>query len=417
MGQGDIMSTLTKINSDDDNYYDFILPRVIIGNRGDLLSRYGIIQLLKTLSSRICVFCKSEQDLLDLGVPCLKYRKFHNFFMSRAQKRALKRTGIVVWGAGLDMQDESGLFKLLYLIFWFTYYRALNKKVVVLCQGAGPLESGIAKFLASIVIKKTDLIVARDSQSYKLLRSINHKKVIESASDGIFLGKIDFASIEKKEREYIDSMFLRKELSVGFNIRLWYHLKSGLLPYQFSRKSSLRRAAPLMEKLVDSSSRLIDNLLEKHNCSVFLISAYQPGEYTSEDDMIWLDMIRKKSDNEKIILIKEKMSLLAYLYLMSKLDLMIGVRLHSALTAVRLNVPSINLSYTLKGKSIFSDMGLSEYVFELSEFIKDPFIIADKVAAMLSNLESEKLKFKQISNDIVKKNSEIIKACMQEVME
>ena len=270
---------------------------------------------------------------------------------------------------------------------------------------------------ASILIRKTDLIVARDSQSYKLLRSINHEKAIKLAYDGVFLGRTDFASIEKKEKEYIDNMFFCKGFSIGFNIRLWYHLKNNLLPYQFSQKSSLRRATPRMEKLADSSSRLIDNLLEKHNCRVFLISAYQPGEYTSEDDMIWLDMIRKKSDNEKIILIKEKMSLMAYLYLMSKLDLMIGMRLHSALAAIRVNVPSINLSYTLKGKNIFSDMGLSEYVFELNEFVKDPFIIANKVAAMLSNLEGEKLKFKQISNDIVKKNSEIIKACMQEVME
>ena len=78
-------------------------------------------------------------------------------------------------------------------------------------------------------------------------------------------------------------------------------------------------------------------------------------------------------DDEDVVVADYPFSLLGFCSLISKLDLMVGTRLHSTLTALRFNVPAINLNYTLKGRAIFNDLGFSNLVVELNDFIEDPF--------------------------------------------
>ena len=77
-----------------------------------------------------------------------------------------------------------------------------------------------------------------------------------------------------------------------------------------------------------------------------------------------------------VVVANEALPLPAFYALMSEMDLVIGMRLHSTLTALRAGVPAIHVGYTLKGADIFGALGLRGYVIELSSFMADPLAAA-----------------------------------------
>jgi polysaccharide pyruvyl transferase WcaK-like protein len=129
---------------------------------------------------------------------------------------------------------------------------------------------------------------------------------------------------------------------------------------------------------------------------------YEPDKMRWEDDMPFLLQIKNGFiDNSRVEIMEEPMNLRAFYTRISQLNLMIGMRLHATLLALRSGVPSININYTLKGRDIFNDMGLGDYVIELEQFIKDPLTVTGRIDDALYNKE-----LKQSIDLFVKKASE-----------
>jgi polysaccharide pyruvyl transferase WcaK-like protein len=97
-----------------------------------------------------------------------------------------------------------------------------------------------------------------------------------------------------------------------------------------------------------------------------------------------------------------------YYDLMSRLDLMIGMRLHSSLVALRFGVPSINLSYTLKGGDILRHLGLPDSVADLKGFIESPKDVLARAESMLANHEAEVAKVRAAVKKAIEKNMEVL---------
>jgi polysaccharide pyruvyl transferase WcaK-like protein len=89
--------------------------------------------------------------------------------------------------------------------------------------------------------------------------------------------------------------------------------------------------------------------------------------------------------DDQMVAVDQPLSLMAYCNLVSRLDLMIGMRLHSTLTALRVGVPAINLSYTLKGGDIFRQLGFGDRVVDLDLFMANPDAVYDRAAALLGH--------------------------------
>lgn len=381
----------------------FILPRVIKGNRGDIASRWGVLRSLKLLGfEEVTVFSHLPGDIPDLSYERRSYGKLRNLLPDKEGRRTLKQADIVLWAAGLDLQDDSSLAKLIYLWLMFHVYRLIGLRIWCLFQGAGPITTTLGRKLASGVLGCVEVFVARDPGTYKLVSSLSSKPRLYLGQDAIFLPglELDLANAPSEERALKDQRLL-----IGVNVRQWFHFAASILPYEFSRNKYRERSLEKMERLIDVFSELIKNLRRNYNARILLLSAYQPGVMEWEDDLPWLALIKQKfADDPDVILPHESLTIPQYFQQMKSLDLMIGMRLHSSLTALRFGVPAINVSYTLKGGDIYRHLGFNGNIVELEEILEDPNGLYSATVKLIENLEDQRLMVKQNISKAIDEN-------------
>ena len=126
---------------------------------------------------------------------------------------------------------------------------------------------------------------------------------------------------------------------IGVNLRQWFHFGSSLVPYRLARAYYQRRAEEPMSQFVRAVMSFVSHLRQDWDAKVVLISSYQPGVEPWEDDLPWLRRGKAQfaSDND-VIVADSFLSIMGFCALISKLDLMVGTRLHSSLTALRVGV-------------------------------------------------------------------------------
>mgnify|MGYP000737144539 CR=1 FL=1 len=372
-----------------------ILPRVIYGNRGDLASRWGLLRTLHQMGIEdVTVFCHQPEDVPSLPYPTLAYRPLRNLYLDRPAWRAFRHAETVLWAVGLDMQDDSSLVRLLYLWTVFRMYRLLGLRIICLFQGAGPINTAMGRLLARLALAEVDTFVARDPGTFALIKRLRPPTNAILAHDAIFLPGFeqDTRALSPTEENLLAYLVApTKRPLIGINLRQWFHFTSSILPYQFAQETYRRRSEKRMEALIDSMAAVIASLHAEREMQIVLISAYQPGVVPWEDDLPWLARLKAHfANDENVLLIDSPLSLPAYYTLMSRLDLMIGMRLHSALIALRFGVPAINLSYTLKGKDIMTALGLGQNVMDLDGFLENPQTVSKRALDILSNLPAER---------------------------
>jgi len=169
-----------------------IMPRVIKANRGDLASRWGVVKILEKLDiSNVTIFYQGLESLPVTNYNKVKYGYLKNLLPNILGIKSIRDADINLWAVGLDIQDDSSLAKLLYLVITFSIYKMINIKNIVMLQGAGPLNTKMGKFLAKLALKKVDLFVARDPGTYNLIDEIAPDMAKHLGHDGIFLPGFD----------------------------------------------------------------------------------------------------------------------------------------------------------------------------------------------------------------------------------
>lgn len=392
----------------------FIMPRVIKANRGDLASRWGVVKILEKLDiSNVTIFYHGLESLPVTNYKKVKYGYLKNLLPNILGIKSIRDADINLWAVGLDFQDDSSLAKLLYLVITFSIYKLINIKNIVMLQGAGPLNTKMGMFLAKLALKKVDLFVARDPGTYNLIDEIAPDLAKQLGHDGIFLPGFDEYCRYLKNHRETNSRLSNKELEIGINIRQWYHFSSSVIPYQFNKRTYKQKSKPMMDTLLKQYCDLISWLIEQYNANIVLISSYQPGIEPWEDDIYYLNKIKEEFlINEKVKLMENSVNLDTYFRTMGSLDLMVGMRLHSSLVALRFGVPSINISYTLKGKDIMEHLGLQNYVIGLEDFIDSTNNIKDMVANVILHLDEERLKVNSIVEQATAKNLELVRTIL-----
>jgi polysaccharide pyruvyl transferase WcaK-like protein len=386
-----------------------LLPRVIRGNRGDLASRWGVLKALELHGhTELSVFRHLEGDIPKQSFPVFPYGSLRNFQPAPESRQAFREGELVLWAVGLDMQDDSSLAKLLFLWFLFARYKLQGLKIIALFQGAGPIRTRLGRWLARRVLNRIDHFVARDPGTAALVHDLAPSLAVTLAHDAIFLPGLEEECDLDQATELITSLGDRRPI-VGLNLRQWFHLTSSLLPYEISKNAYRDRAEGEMEALLDAGRDLVENLRRDLDARVFLISAYQTGVVAWEDDLPWLARVSQTfADDQDVCLLDQPMSIPTYFGVMSKMDLMIGMRLHSTLIALRFGVPAINISYTLKGRDIMSHLGLADHVFGLEEFIADPARIARAGADLLANGDASRRHVREAVQQAITENNQIL---------
>ena len=365
----------------------YISTRYIDGNRGDLLSRYGILSGLQELGllDEVAVMALRPEHTAGLNCWKLPYGRLYNTFLPRSSWPYFRKSKAVIWTGGLDLCDDSSILKLAYLLFNFVLYRILGLEIIVLNQGAGPVRTRLGMFLVKAVLRRVKTFVARDEGSFQLLGNIAPRLDLRLSFDGIFAGTFH---PRKPDVPRLNEFFRNAEgrMVIGVNIRQWFHFSCSILPNHLKRGVSRKDLDWRMRKFLECSIESVKEIRARYNAKVILISAYEFNSSPSNDELPFLIRMKEMlKDDDDVMVTDFPLTLSEYLFLISKLDLMIGTRLHCALAALRMNVPAINLNYTLKGRDIFRDLGLSEYIVELVDYIEKPSLLLEKIDLLIED--------------------------------
>ena len=258
--------------------------------------------------------------------------------------RCLRNVNLFISGGGGLLQDSTGKgWSILYYLGLILITKIVKVPVMIYAQGIGPINKKINKLLIKWILNKVNLITVRDNHSKKLLNNLGvSEPLIYVNSDPVFLLK------KKNINHIIDNYpYIQKLINpddrplIGVSIREYK-----------SNGSDLKRI------FAQAADYLIENYQAK---IIFLPFQFDEDVHISEKI---LSLMKNQADVLKIKLEPEEL-----LSLLSRLSLVVGVRLHSIIFSSMANIPFIALNYDPKVKYFVEDLGLSELLLEIDEDI------------------------------------------------
>ncbi len=300
----------------DDKRYDVVLSGYYgFNNSGDDALLSAIIENLRRYKKDIRVLTLSKCPKQTRGRFKIDSANRFNPFSVR---RSLKKSKLFINGGGTLIHDSTSSHSLYYYLSLIAWAKKLGLKVMLYANGYGPFKKKNEK-IACRVTEMADLITLRDEMSLEELRRIGVKNtnVHITADPAITLSPV--------RDSVVDSLFEENGIPTGekfiaVSVREW-------------NKND--------KAFEDKLSKLCDYVWEKYGLSVIFISM-RPDEDISLSQNI-MSKIKGKS-----YLIANEQSAENLMGIISRCELMIGMRLHSLVYATTVNTPVIGLIYDPK---------------------------------------------------------------------
>jgi len=258
--------------------------------------------------------------------------------------RCLRNVNLFISGGGGLLQDSTGKgWSILYYLGLILVAKIVKVPVMIYAQGVGPINKKINKLLIKWILNKVNLITVRDNHSKKLLNNLGISATsIYVNSDSAFL-------LKKKDINHIINIYpYIRELIKSDNCPL-----IGVSVREYKNNGS-----DLKRIFAQAADYLIENYQAK---IIFLPFKFDEDVHISEKI---LSLMKNQADVLKTRLEPEEL-----LSLLSRLSLVVGVRLHSIIFSSMANIPFIALNYDPKVKYFVEDLGLSELLLEIDEDI------------------------------------------------
>ncbi len=272
-------------------------------------------------------------------------------------KKAIKKADLVVSGGGTLFQDITSKKSIWYYLGIIKLAQLYRKKIVVCYQGMGPLDTKFYRWMTKHILNKKSIkfVGLRDNKAIEFAKSIGIKenKIIFS-SDMIFMMK---PPAEERINKIIKDNVLNYEEGqklIGISTREWSDK---------DRTDELAKAADL--------------IVERYNARIVFFPFHKP-----KDAEISKIIMHKMKHEDKACLMPNRYLPSEILGAMGKMDVNIGVRLHSLIFSAIGNVPTIGISYDPKIDG-FLDMIHLNPVCTYEEM--DAKRIADEVGTKLAN--------------------------------
>lgn len=358
------------------------------GNFGDDIILHSIIKSLNKKIKGVKVTVLSR-DMFP--IPAYHYGfKVVSRYNFNEMKKAIKSADMLICGGGGILQDYSGFD----MKSHFTnkkngidYYGVpielayLYKVPVMLYAiGAGPLFDEKSRLNVKTILNWVDAVTVRDEESLATLKEIDPKKKIIVTSDPA-LNYLD----ESKNKSN------SKKKYFGICIRDWYFRK-----YQ-------------REAFVKSLASAADYNIKKYNRNLVIFSFCK-----SNADLKILQSLKNKIKHKDRVYIEKNVTIGGAMKTISNMDYVIGMRLHSLITATSINKPVIGISYDCKIDNYMKRIGLDEYVIPLEGISKEK--IVSQIDNINKNLNRASRKMKSKIDSLKNQEKENIDIAMQVLM-
>lgn len=341
---------------------------VIIGNYGatnigDEAILSGMLKLLRTRVSaeNITVLSYNPADTalrhsvaaeypLPFGVrSLLKFRFFKTL-------RLIKKADYVILGGGGLFTDE----KIKAMLLWGYHVlaaRLLKRKVMLLGNSIGPVNSRTGKWILQKVVLSASHINLRDRLSFELLKGLGAEKKMSLTPDMAF--NLEAVQAQKRKKQIVISL------------RPWMQHE---------------------ERVVSVIAQFCDLISQQGYQLIFL-----PFQTFQDDDRLILGKVYEHISNKKgVHILSQPVDMYEALRIIGESELLIGMRLHSLIFSTIQSTPFIGLGYSQKIFGFVREAGQEDLYIELSQL--NPEVLDEKwrliqtklrtIEGMLSNKRS-----------------------------
>ncbi|NLM73690.1 MAG: polysaccharide pyruvyl transferase CsaB [Clostridiaceae bacterium] len=240
-------------------------------------------------------------------------------------RKALKKTRLFLAGGGSLIQDSTSTRSILFYLLMLKLAKKSGTKVMLFANGIGPIKKPFNRRLAQAVLNDIHTISLRDSRSFEEIKALGiNKPWIYVTSDPAIL-------MEPADEQQIDQLLKDENIPcdkplIGFSIRKWGN-------YRYYSQ---------IAKIADHCSR-------KLNAHPVFIPMQYPGDYDVSRAIMSLM-------EQPASIITKTYSPPVLLGLTSRLDLMVGMRLHSLIYAASQCVPLVGLIYEPKVEAFLKEI-------------------------------------------------------------
>lgn len=237
----------------------------------------------------------------------------------------------------------------------------LNKPLMIYAVGVGPLLSETGKLYTRLGFEQARAVTVRDPESRSLLEStgLDPDRVVVTADPAFRLEPAD----EQQVRQLLESEASIEIVSpvVGVALRNW---NVGVAPEVWERETAAA----------------LDRFIQQNGGTVVFVPFHRPVEGSSlaDDPEVARRVRGYMTQQERAVVLQNEYQPAELAGLIASCDLVLGMRLHSVIFAIKAGVPTVALSYDPKVSSSLARVGCSEYGMALES------MTADKLAALLN---------------------------------
>lgn len=230
--------------------------------------------------------------------------------------KALLRCDILLGGGGSLLQDVTSKKSLLYYLGVLGLAALFKKKVILIGQGIGPIESKWGNFLTSRILNHISLVGLRDSTSLNYLRRLNVKEKKLHLGADLSLQMRPVAR-EEAQRLLKGEGFLEGKKGLALSFRPWQN---------------------------EEYYRLLIPYIEAFSWEHKLVPVFFP--FNPKEDLPLSQRLMR--DMRDAIIIEGTYSPEEILGMIKEMDILVGVRLHSLIFAAIALIPFVGISYDPK---------------------------------------------------------------------
>lgn len=308
-------------------------PRIVMSgyfgfdNSGDDAILKAIVKDMRSFdpSVRIKVLSK-DPDKTEQLCPV----KAANRFRISDVVSAVRGSDLLISGGGSLLQDVTSTRSLLYYLALMKLAYILKKPVMVYANGIGPIDKPLNRQLTRWILDKVDIISLRDKGSLDFIKSIGvkNKNIIVTADPVFTLNPAE----NKRVEEILSHEGIKSDQPmIGISVRSWKNV----------------------DEIADSVAGGIKKLIDEYSVTAVMIPMHYP------EDLEISERIEGMVDSSRCRTLKGKYSVEELMGVISKVELMAAMRLHSLIYAATQGTPMAGIVYDPKVQGFLDELEIS----------------------------------------------------------
>ena len=218
--------------------------------------------------------------------------------------------------------------------------KAMGKPVMLYAVGVGPVNTKLGKLLMRHVVNKADLITVRDQASKQALDAlgINGVPVHVTADPAVLLSPADPKVVDRLLAA--NGIVRQGGPLIGISVRSWFS-------YSLKDRALAQERELWFQGVI---AQVADRLIRELGAQIVFVPM-QRYRKPHDDVSSSRNIVRLMKHGDQIRIITQRCTPEETMGLLGRMDLVIGMRLHSLILAAAMNVPVIGITYDPKVSS------------------------------------------------------------------